>query len=85
LSGWSTTAPATAASPRSTDSPTCWPNAHLIHLPVHASWLNQVEIGLRILAARHKSPGQTAEPIALLALDGQAHAPGTLLAMWYLA
>jgi hypothetical protein len=21
-----------------------WPNAHLVHLPVHASWLNQIEI-----------------------------------------
>jgi transposase len=21
-----------------------WPNAHMVHLPVHASWLNQVEI-----------------------------------------
>jgi hypothetical protein len=21
-----------------------WPNAHLIHLPVHASWLDQCEI-----------------------------------------
>ncbi|GAA1880812.1 hypothetical protein GCM10009715_29040 [Paeniglutamicibacter psychrophenolicus] len=26
-----------------------WPNATLVHLPVHASWLNQVEIYFSIL------------------------------------
>ena len=26
-----------------------WPNAVLVHLPVHASWLNQVEVYFSIL------------------------------------
>lgn len=29
-----------------------WPNAALVHLPVHASWLNQVEIYFSILQRR---------------------------------
>jgi len=29
-----------------------WPNAVLVHLPVHASWLNQVEIYFSILARK---------------------------------
>lgn len=29
-----------------------WPNVILVHLPVHASWLNQVEIFFSILARR---------------------------------
>jgi hypothetical protein len=26
-----------------------YPNAHMVHLPVHASWLNQVEIYFSVL------------------------------------
>lgn len=35
---------------------TAWPNAHLTHLPVHASWLNQVEIYFSILQRKAISP-----------------------------
>jgi DDE superfamily endonuclease len=34
----------------------CWPNAHLIHLPVHASWLNQVEIYLSVVQRKVLTP-----------------------------
>jgi hypothetical protein len=40
-----------------------WPNLTLVHLPVHASWLNQVEIYLSILA--HTSPRMTSRPSSL--------------------
>jgi hypothetical protein len=35
-----------------------WPNLVLVHLPVHASWLNQIEINFsilqrKVLTARH--------------------------------
>jgi len=33
-----------------------WPNAGLIHLPVHASWLNQVEIYFSILQRKVVTP-----------------------------
>lgn len=33
-----------------------WPNAHLVHLPVHASWLNQVEIYFSILQRKAITP-----------------------------
>jgi hypothetical protein len=33
-----------------------WPNAHLIHLPVHASWLNQVEIYLSVVQPKVLTP-----------------------------
>ncbi|HEX3826717.1 MAG TPA: IS630 family transposase [Sporichthyaceae bacterium] len=35
---------------------TAWPNATLVHLPVHASWLNQVEIYFSILQRKAISP-----------------------------
>ena len=34
-----------------------WPNARLVHLPVHASWLNQVEIYFSILQRKAIKPG----------------------------
>lgn len=34
-----------------------WPNAELVHLPVHASWLNQVEIYFSILQRKAIKPG----------------------------
>ena len=33
-----------------------WPTARLVHLPVHASWLNQVEIYFSILQRKAISP-----------------------------
>ena len=33
-----------------------WPNARLAHLPVHASWLNQIEIYFSILQRKALSP-----------------------------
>ena len=33
-----------------------WPNAHLIHLPVHASWLDQAEIYFSIVQRKVISP-----------------------------
>jgi transposase len=33
-----------------------WPNAHLIHLPVHASWLDQAEIYFSIIQRKVISP-----------------------------
>ena len=35
---------------------TAWPTATLVHLPVHASWLNQVEIYFSILQRKAVSP-----------------------------
>jgi DDE superfamily endonuclease len=36
---------------------TTWPTAELVHLPVHASWLNQVEIFFSIVARKVIRPG----------------------------
>jgi DDE superfamily endonuclease len=33
-----------------------WPNAYLIHLPVHASWLNQVEIYFSVIQRKVLDP-----------------------------
>jgi hypothetical protein len=33
-----------------------WPNAHLVHLPVHASWLNQVEIYFSVIQRKVLDP-----------------------------
>lgn len=33
-----------------------WPNLRLVHLPVHASWLNQVEIYLSVLQRKVLTP-----------------------------
>jgi transposase len=35
---------------------TAWPNAHLIHLPVHASWLDQAEIYFSIIQRKALTP-----------------------------
>ena len=37
-----------------------WPTATLVHLPVHASWLNQVEIYFSILQRKAISTGDFA-------------------------
>ena len=47
-----------------------WPNLRLIHLPVHASWLNQIEIVFSIIQRKVVTPNdfvdldQIAEPLA---------------------
>ena len=33
-----------------------WPNAHLVHLPVHASWLNQAEIYFSVVQRKVVTP-----------------------------
>ncbi len=38
-----------------------WPNARLVHLPVHASWLNQIEIYFSILQRKAISPADFAD------------------------
>lgn len=43
-----------------------FPNAHMIHLPVHASWLNQVEIYFSVVQT------ETAHPDNFADLDGLA-------------
>jgi len=35
-----------------------WPNAHLIHLPVHASWLDQAEIYFSVVQRKALTPGE---------------------------
>jgi transposase len=46
------------AAARLTDA---FPNAHLIHLPVHASWLNQVEIYFSVVQRKLLSPDNFAD------------------------
>lgn len=38
-----------------------WPNAHLVHLPVHASWLNQVEIYFSVIQRKVLDPNDFAD------------------------
>lgn len=42
-----------AAAARMSDA---WPNARMVHLPVHASWLNQVEIYFSVVQRKVLSP-----------------------------
>ena len=44
---------------------TAWPTATLVHLPVHASWLNQVEIYFSVLQRKAISPVDFADLDAL--------------------
>jgi hypothetical protein len=37
-----------------------WPTAHLIHTPVHASWLNQCEIYFSVVQRKVVSPNDFA-------------------------
>jgi hypothetical protein len=37
-----------------------YPNARLIHLPVHASWLNQIDIYFSILPRKALAPNDFA-------------------------
>ena len=42
-----------------------WPNARLVHLPVHASWLNQIEIVFSIIQRKVVKPADFADLAAL--------------------
>lgn len=42
-----------------------WPTAELVHLPIHASWLNQVEIFFSIVQRKVIKPGDFADLDAL--------------------
>ena len=44
-----------------------WPSAELVHLPVHASWLNQIEIVFSILQRKVIKPADFADLDALAA------------------
>ena len=37
-----------------------WPNLHLVHTPVHASWLNQIEIYFSIVQRKALTPNDFA-------------------------
>ena len=52
-----------------------WPNLHLIHLPVHASWLNQVEIYFSIVQRKVVSPNDfhTLDEVDARLLDFQQY------------
>jgi transposase len=55
-----------------------WPTAELVHLPIHASWLNQVEIFFSIVQRKVIKPGDFADLDALaerlLAFQNRYHA-----------
>ncbi len=38
-----------------------WSNAHLVHVPVHASWLNQVEIYFSVIQRKVLTPNDFAD------------------------
>lgn len=42
-----------------------WPTAILVHLPIHASWLNQIEIYFSIVQRKAIAPGDFADLVAL--------------------
>jgi transposase len=42
-----------------------WPNARLVHLPVHASWLNQIEIVFSVIQRKVVKPADFADLAAL--------------------
>lgn len=44
-----------------------WPTLRLVHLPIHASWLNQIEIYLSVLARKALIPDDFASLEALIA------------------
>jgi len=43
-----------------------WPNAQMVHLPVHASWLNQIEIYFSVIQRKLLVPDDFAD-LAILA------------------
>lgn len=48
-----------------------WPNARLVHLPIHSSWLNQIEIYFSILQRKVLTPNDFAD---LTDLEAHIHA-----------
>ena len=40
---------------------TAWPNLRLIHLPIHASWLNQIEIYFSVIGRKVLTPNDFAD------------------------
>jgi transposase len=44
-----------------------WPTAHLVHLPIHASWLNQIEIVFSVIQRKVIKPADFADLDALAA------------------
>ena len=42
-----------------------WPNAKLVHLPVHASWLNQIEVVFSVIQRKVIKPADFDDPAAL--------------------
>jgi transposase len=52
-----------------------WPNLRLVHLPVHASWLNQIEIYFSILARKALTPChfESLDQLAERVIGFQAH------------
>jgi hypothetical protein len=44
-----------------------WPTAQLVHLPIHASWLNQIEIVFSVLHRKAIAPADFADLDALAA------------------
>ena len=58
-----------------------WPTAQLVHLPVHASWLDQVEIFFSILQRKVLTPNDLTDLDALteriLAFQGRYNATAT--------
>jgi DDE superfamily endonuclease len=44
---------------------TAWPTATLVHLPVHASWLNQIEIVFSVIQRKVVKPADFADLDAL--------------------
>ena len=44
-----------------------WPNAVLVHLPVHASWLNQVEVVFSVIQRKVIKPADVGDSDALAA------------------
>jgi hypothetical protein len=53
--------------PASTRLERQWPNLRLIHLPTHASWLNQIEIYFSILQRKALTPNDFPDLAALTA------------------
>ena len=54
---------------------TAWPTATLVHLPVHASWLNQVEIYFSILQRKAITPNDFADLDHLAATHPRLRGP----------
>jgi transposase len=49
-----------------------WPNLILVHLPIHASWLNQIEIYFSILLRKVLTPNDFDSLFALVPRKRQA-------------